>query len=103
MITVGYPVLSPMLLMDVLSVIRRDPLRQTLVLDDMMYVRLQCWLEALQSLAAEDARAALLWQRFADLPFERHHNDMTGEPEWMLPAEWLQRLKSARYYLSEMV
>ncbi len=103
MIRVGYPILSPMLLTDVLSVIRRDPLRRTLVLDDMMYVRFQYWLEALQSLAAEDARVALLWQRFADIPFERHYNDMTGEPEWMLPAEWLQRLKSARYYLSEMV
>ena len=103
MITVGYPVLSPMLLTDVLHVIRRDPLRQTLVLDDMMYVRLQCWLEALQSLAVEDARVALLWQHLADLSFEPHYNEMTGEPEWMLPAEWLQRFKRARYYLSEMV
>lgn len=98
----GYPVLSPALLTDVLNVIRRDPVRQLLVLDDVMYARMQQWLRNLHALAEQDARAALLWQRFEQIPFRQHFNPLTGDPEWLLPAEWLQQLKSARYYLIEV-
>ncbi len=98
----GHPVLSPALLTDVLNVIRRDPTHQLLVLDDMMYVRMQQWLHNVQALAEHDPRAALLWQRFEHIPFSQHFNPLTGDPEWLLPAEWLQRIKSARYYLIEV-